>query len=109
MILIGCVVDAVFAPSITLFGPTLLAVWFALSAEDGREAVVGWLVTCALTLVSAASLTDLAGIGSRMQRDDGCLARSAALGVKLVAIGLVMLGSDPPSRRKRPAYASPAR
>jgi hypothetical protein len=108
MILIGCVVDAVFAPSITLFGPTLLAVWFALSAEDGREAVVGWLVTCALTLVTAASLTDLAGIESRMQRDDGGLARSAALGVTLVAIGLVMLRRDPPSRRKR-AAASPAR
>jgi len=59
--------------------------------------------------VTAASLTDLAGIGSRMQRDDGGLARSAALGVTLVAIGLVMLGSDPPSRRKRAAYASPAR
>lgn len=109
MILVGCVVDAVFAPSVTLFGPTLLAVWFAVSAEDGGEAVVGWLVTCALTLVTAASLTDLAGIGSRMQRDDGGLARSAALGLTLVAIGLVMLRRDPPSRRKRAAYASPAR
>jgi hypothetical protein len=109
MILVGCLVDALFAPSITLFGPTLLAVWFALSAEDGREAVVGWLVTCALALVTAASLTGLAGIGSAMQRDDGGLARSAALGVTLVAIGLVMLRRDPPSRRKRAAYASPAR
>jgi Concanavalin A-like lectin/glucanases superfamily len=108
MILVGCVVDAVFAPSVTLFGPTLLAVWFAVSAEDGGEAAVGWLVTCALTLVTAASLTDLAGIESRLQRDDGGLARSAALGVTLVAIGLVMLRRDPPSRRKR-AAASPAR
>ena len=105
MILVGCIVDAVFAPSVTLFGPTLLAVWFAVSADDGREAAVGWLVTCVLTLVTAVSLTDLAGVGSRMQRDDGGLARSAALGVTLVAIGLVMLRRDPPSRRQRAACA----
>jgi hypothetical protein len=105
MILVGCVVDALVAPSVTLFGPTLLAVWFALSADDGAEAAVGWLVTCALTLVTAASLTDLAGVGTRMQRDDGGLARSAALGVTLVAIGLVMLRRSRPSRRT--AWAPP--
>jgi Concanavalin A-like lectin/glucanases superfamily len=99
MIVVGCAVDAVFAPSVTFFGPTLLAVWFAVSAEEGREAVVGWLVTSALSLATAASLADLAGIGSRMQRDDGGLARSAAVGVTLVATGLVMLRRDRPSRR----------
>jgi hypothetical protein len=107
MILAGCFVDAVFAPSVTLFGPTLLAVWFAVSADDRGEAAVGWLVACMLTLVTAASLTDLAGVGSRMQRDDGGLARSAALGVTLVAIGLVMLRRSPPSRRRRPSRAAP--
>jgi hypothetical protein len=79
----------------------------ALSADDGVEAAVGWLVTCVLTLVTAASLTDLAGVGTRMQRDDGVVARSAALGVTLVAIGLVMLRRRP-SRRKRMAWAPPA-
>jgi hypothetical protein len=108
MILVGCVVDAVVAPSVTLLGPTLLAVWFALSADDGAEAAVGWLVTCVLTLVTVASLADLAGVGTRMQRDDGGLARSAALGVTLVAIGLVMLCRTPPSGRKRTAWAPPA-
>jgi hypothetical protein len=108
MILVGCLLDAAFAPSITLFGPALLAVWFALLADDGAEAAVGWLVTCALALVTAASLTDLAGVGTKMQRDDGGLARSAALGVTLVAIGLVMLRRSRPSRRKRTAWAPPA-
>jgi 4-amino-4-deoxy-L-arabinose transferase-like glycosyltransferase len=108
MILVGCVVDAVVAPSVTLLGPTLLAVWFALSADDGAEAAVGWLVTCVLTLVTVASLADLAGVGTRMLRDDGGLARSAALGVTLVAIGLVMLRRTPPSGRKRTAWAPPA-
>jgi Concanavalin A-like lectin/glucanases superfamily len=103
MVLVGCVVDAVVAPSATLFGPTLLALWFALSADDGAEARVGWLVTCVLTLVTAASLTDLAGVGTTMQRDDGGLARSAALGVTLVAIGLVMLRRSRPSLRERAA------
>jgi hypothetical protein len=91
-----------------LFGPALLTVWFALLADDGAEAAVGWLVTCALALVTAASLTDLAGVGTKMQRDDGGLARSAALGVTLVAIGLVMLRRSRPSRRKRTAWAPPA-
>ena len=107
MVLVGSILDAVFAPSVTLLGLTLLAVWFAVSADDRGEAAVGWLVTCVLTLVTAASLTDLAGVGSRMQRDDGGLARSAALGVTLVAIGLVMLRRDPPSRRQRAACAPP--
>jgi hypothetical protein len=108
MILVGCVVDAVVAPSVPLFAPTLLAVLFALSADDGAEAAVGWLVTCVLTLVTAASLADLAGVGTRMQRDDGGLARSAALGVTLVAIGLVMLRRARPSRREPAAWAAPA-
>jgi predicted Kef-type K+ transport protein len=107
MVLVGSILDAVFAPSVTLLGLTLLAIWFAVSADDRGEAAVGWLVTCVLTLVTAASLTDLAGVGSRMQRDDGGLARSAALGVTLVAIGLVMLRRDPPPRRQRAACAPP--
>jgi hypothetical protein len=108
MVVVGSILDVVFAPSVTLLGPTLLVVWFAVSADDRGEAAVGWLVTCVLILVTAASLTDLAGVGSRMQRDDGGLARSAALGVTLVAIGLVMLRRDPPSRRRRAACAPPA-
>ncbi len=108
MILLGCVVDAVVAPSVTLFGPALLAVWFAVSAEDRAEAAVGWLVACALSLVTAASLIDVVGVGTRMQRDDGGLARSAALGVTLVAIGLVMLRRSRPSCRRRAAWAPPA-
>ena len=96
--LVGCAMDAVFAPSVTLLGPTLLAVWFAVSARDRVEAAVGWLVATVLTAVAAASAADLVGVGVRMQRDDGGLARSAALGVTLLSIGLVMLRRDPRSR-----------
>jgi Concanavalin A-like lectin/glucanases superfamily len=94
MLLVGCVVDAAFAPSATLVGPALLAAWFAASARDRAEAVSGWLVAIGLTAATVASLADLAGFGIRMQRDDGGFARSAALGVTLFVIGLVILRND---------------
>jgi len=94
VLLVGFVVDAAFAPAATLFGPALLAVWFAASARDRAEAVSGWLVAIGLTAATVASLADLAGVGVRMQRDDGGLARSAAVGVALFVIGLVMLRGD---------------
>jgi hypothetical protein len=97
MLLVGCIADAAFVPSATLFGPTLLAVWFAASARDRPEAAIGWLVAVGLTAATVASLADLAGTGIRMQRDDGGLARSAALGVTLLVIGLAMLRSPPSS------------
>jgi hypothetical protein len=98
MLLVGCLVDVAFGPSATLFAPTLLAVWFAASAKDRTEAAVGWLVAIGLAAATAASLADWAGIGTRMQRDDGGLARSAALGVTLTVVGLVMLRHDRRSR-----------
>jgi hypothetical protein len=75
-------------------GPALLAAWFAASARDRAEAVSGWLVAIGLTAATVASLADLAGFGIRMQRDDGGFVRSAALGVTLFVIGLVILRND---------------
>ncbi len=99
LFLAGCIVDAGFAPSATLFGPALLAMWFALSASNGAEAAIGWLVAALLTVVTAASLADLAGdVGMRVQSDDGGLVRSAALGATLVVVGIVMMRRDPRSR-----------
>jgi hypothetical protein len=98
MLLVGCLVDAAFEPSGTLFGPALLAVWFAASAKDRVEATIGWLVVVALTAATVASLADVAGIGIEMERGDGGLARSAALGVSLLVIGLVMSRRDARSR-----------
>ena len=98
MLLVGCAVDAAFEPSATLFGPALLALWFAASATERAEATTGWLIAIGLTAATVVSLADVAGIGIRMQRDDGGLARSAALGVTLFFIGLVMLRHDARSR-----------
>lgn len=93
LLLVGFVLDAVAAPTATLFGPVLLAAWFAASSGDRAEAAAGWLVAAGLTAVTAASLADVEGLGSWMRRDDGGLARSAALGVTLLVIGVVMLRS----------------
>jgi hypothetical protein len=91
MFLVGCVVDAAFAPSATLFGPTLLAVWFAASASDHVEAASGSLLAIALTATTAVSLAGVAWFGIRMEKNDGGLVRSAALGVTLSVIGLAIL------------------
>jgi hypothetical protein len=101
MLLVGCIVDAGLVPSATLFGPTLLAMWFAASARDRAEAAIGWLLTIGLTAATVASLADLGGIAIRMQKDDGGLARSAALGITLLVIGLAML-RFPPRSAARP-------
>jgi hypothetical protein len=100
MVLVGCVVDAAFAPSATLFGPTLLAVWFAASASRQIEAASGWILAIALTAATAASLAGVAWFGIRMQKDDGGLARSAALGATLFVVGFVMLRYGPRSQEE---------
>jgi hypothetical protein len=89
VVLAGCVADAVSAPAGTLFGPTLLAGWFAATARNRVEAVSGWLVSAALVGATVASLVDLGGIGAWTQRADGGLSRTAALGVAVIVIGLV--------------------
>jgi hypothetical protein len=91
MILAGCLADAAIAPTGTLFGPALLAVWFAISARDRIQAVAGWLVAAALVAASVASITDRAGIRSSLEKHGGGLARSASLGITLCVIGLATL------------------
>jgi hypothetical protein len=102
LLLVGCVVDAALVPSASLLGPTLLAVWFAASARDRVEAAIGWLVAVGLTAATLAARADVAGIGVSMERQDGSLARTAALGVTVFVIGLVTLRRDP----VRPRHAS---
>jgi hypothetical protein len=91
MLLLGFIVDSAFAPHATVFGPTLLAVWFAATARSRAEAASGWFVAIGLTGATVVSLADLAGMGIQMQKDDGAIARSVALGITLLVIGLVTL------------------
>ena len=96
---VGCLLDAAFAPSATVFGPMLVAVWFAVTARRRGEAIIGWTVAGACGALTVVSLTDLGDAAVWMMRDDGGNLRSATLGGVLVVCGLVGLRS---SRGDRP-------
>ena len=81
----GSLIDAALAPSVVLVGPTLVAIWLALTATDRVEATTTCLLAAAFTAVSIASVAG----GVDLTGDDGGIARSAALGLLLVTVGLL--------------------
>jgi hypothetical protein len=83
LFLAGSVVDAALAPSHTLIGPTLVAMWYALTASRRDEAAAICLLAAAFTGLTVAS----AAAGLEPAHDEGGIARSAALGVLLVTVG----------------------
>jgi hypothetical protein len=82
-------------------------VWFAATATSRTEAISGWLVAAGLIGTTVVSLANLAGIGFRIQNDDGAIARSVALGAALLVIAIVMFWRNKRSRVERPAGAGP--
>lgn len=85
LFLAGSVVDAVLVPTVTLVGAILVALWFALTASRRSEAMLMLFVAAVFTGLSVMSL---AGWGDMdPSRDDGAVARSAALGLLLVSVG----------------------
>ena len=87
LFLAGSLVDAVLAPAGTLIGPTMVAAWFALTASHRGEAASMYLLAAAFTGVTIMSLAGLGGL--EHARDDGGIARSAAVGLLLVTAGLL--------------------
>ncbi len=88
---VGSLVDAVLAPTGTLVGPALVAVWLAATASRRAERAVftGAAVVCAgLTI---GSLTGIAGLATAIPAYDDAVARSAALGALLILAGLAAL------------------
>lgn len=85
LFLAGSVVDAALAPSHTLIGPTLVAMWFALTASRRDEAASLCLLAAAFTGVTVTSVA----VGLEVAHDEGGIARSAALGLLLVGAGLL--------------------
>jgi hypothetical protein len=83
----GSVIDAVLAPTGTLTGPFLVAAWYGLTASRRDEATLMFLIAAVLAGVTVASLAGHGGL--ELTRDDGGIARSAALGLILVAVGLL--------------------
>ena len=86
LFLAGSIVDAALAPSGALVGPTLVAVWCGVTAPRPREAVIFYVLAAAFT---AATVASLAGPDDLDLSSDGSVARSAALGVVLVTLGLL--------------------
>ena len=94
LFLAGSLLDAALTSG-TLFGPTLLAAWFALTASHRAEAVSMSVITVAFTAVTLVSLSGEAALD--LARDDGGIARSVALGVLFVVAGLVSAARPNPS------------
>ena len=95
---LGSLADIVFAPSGTLVGPLLVALWLAATARGTAERAATLLVAAACAVLTVASLADVAGIGDALYPNDGGTARTTALGTLLI-IGAL-------AARKLPALAS---
>jgi hypothetical protein len=95
LFVLGVIVDAAFAPTGTLFGPTLVALWLAATSASRMERTAFLLAAFACVGLSIASIADIAGIGDAFTHDDGGIARSAALGVMLL---LASVGRFAPAR-----------
>jgi hypothetical protein len=84
LFLAGSIVDAALAPSHTLIGPFLVALWFALTASRRGEAASMYLLVAVFAGLTVGSLAG----GLELAHDEGGIARSAALGLLLVTAGL---------------------
>jgi hypothetical protein len=100
LFLVGSAVDVALAPSPTLTGPTLVAIWAARRAAHRHDAATMYLIAAAFAGLTVASLV---GAGGVELAQEGGTARSVALGLLLVAAGLLgaLRGStagQPPAR-----------
>jgi hypothetical protein len=97
LFLAGSVVDVALAPAGTLVGPTLLAIWCARIASHRGEAAIFYLIAAAFTAVTVVAL---AGPDGNLANDGDATARSMAVGLLLVVVGL--LGARRQRRELRP-------
>jgi Concanavalin A-like lectin/glucanases superfamily len=91
----GSVVDASLTGRGTVLGSLLVAIWFAFTARRRAVAVGMSAVAVLLAAVTLAAVADPSSYA--LARDDGGVARSAALGLVLLAGGL--LAAAAPARR----------
>ena len=71
----------------TVIGPTLVAIWYALTARRRVVAMSMFVIAAALIGVTAVALAGQTGY--ELTRDDGGVVRSAALGLVLVTGGVL--------------------
>lgn len=88
----GSLVDAVFAPTGTLIGPALVAVWLAATASSRAELAVFTCTAVVCVGLTFGSLTAIAGLDTAISAEDGgAVARSAAVGALLMLARLAAL------------------
>lgn len=83
----GSVVDAAIAPSDTLIGPALVAIWCGAGSSRRGDRVSMYALAAAFGVVTILSIADPASL--LLPRDAGGVVRSAALGLLLAAAGLL--------------------
>jgi hypothetical protein len=81
---IGSFVDATLAPSGTLCGCILVALWLAVTAPRRLERAGFVLAAVVCSLVTVASAADVDGATPMLARNDGATARTVTLGSLLV-------------------------
>lgn len=100
LFVLGSFVDAALAPSGTLIGPTLVALWLAATARSRAEAVSLALAAAVFAGLTIASLEDVAGLNVALSRAEGSIVRTAALGALFVLGGLPSLTRSALPRRR---------
>lgn len=85
----GSLVDVAFAPSDTLIGPALVAIWCGAGSSHRDERVSLYVLAAAFAVVTILSVVDPASLP--LPRDAGGVVRSAALGLLLVTAGVLSL------------------
>jgi hypothetical protein len=90
LFLVGSAIDVTLNGSGTVIGALLVTVWYAVTARRRAVAIGMWAVAFVLTVVTVVTLAGEAG--ADLTRDDGGIARSAAIGLVLVTAGLLSGG-----------------
>jgi len=88
VLLVGSLIDLLFVPSGTVFGVAALALCVALFVRSRGLRVVMLVLAMAFVMFNVASLSDIARIDEVMSGDNGAAARSTALGLVLIALGV---------------------
>jgi hypothetical protein len=104
LFVVGSLADALLKPAGTLIGPALVGLALAAMATKRAEAATFLLGAAVFAGMTLASLAGIAGVEEALSRDDGAIARTAALGALFVGGGLAAgLGR----RRSAPVPVTP--
>jgi hypothetical protein len=85
-VLSGSLADAALAPSGSMIGPMLAAVWLATSAQRGQR-IAFLIATVAFAITTTVALIGSTGPHEVLLRDGGGLVRTMAIGTLFLLVG----------------------